>query len=97
MDVREILVRLRAGHSDRQISRDLGMDRRTVKGYRRWAEKQDLLTGDLPPVEQLQALVEGTWPEKAPPQNISSVEAYRAVVEKLIGDVLCVFFTKRMC
>ncbi len=86
MDVREILVRLRAGHSDRQISRDLDIDRRTVKGYRRWAERQELLTGDLPPVEQLQALLEGTWPEKAPPQNISSVEPYRAVVEKLIGE-----------
>jgi transposase len=86
MDVREILVRLRAGHSDRQISRDVGMDRRTVKGYRQWAERQDLLTGDLPPVEQLQALLEGTWPEKAPPQNVSSVEPYRAVVEKLIGE-----------
>jgi hypothetical protein len=86
MNVREILVRLRAGHSNRQISRDLDIDRRTVKGYRRWAERQELLTGDLPPVEQLQALLEGTWPEKAPPQNISSVEPYRAVVEKLIGE-----------
>jgi transposase len=86
MDIREILVRLRAGHSNRQISRDLGMDRRTVKGYRQWATAQQLLRGDLPPVEALQALVERTLPEQAPPQNVSSVEPYRAVVEQLVKE-----------
>ena len=86
MDIREIMVRLRAGHSNRQISRDLGMDRRTVQGYRQWAKGQDLLKGELPPVEELQALLAETLPGKAPPQNVSSVEPYRAVVEKLVRE-----------
>ena len=86
MDIREILVRLRAGSSDRQIERDVGIDRRTVKRYRQWAEKHNLLADNLPSVEQLQALLEATLPEKQPPQNVSSVEPYRQVVEKLVRE-----------
>jgi transposase len=86
MDIREILVRLRANASNHQIKRDLGIDRRTVKRYRAWAAAQGLLTGELPPVEQLQALLETTLPDKQPPQTVSSVAAYRAVVEKLVKE-----------
>ena len=86
MDVREILVRLRAGGSDRQIGREVGIDRRTVKRYRNWAAGQGLLSGALPPVEKLQALLAETLPEKQPPQTVSSVESYRAVVEKLVQE-----------
>lgn len=86
MDIREILVHLRAGSSDRQIGRDVGLDRRTVKRYRAWAQAQGLLSGALPPLEKLQALLEETLPEKPPPQNVSSVEEYRAVVEQLVAE-----------
>lgn len=86
MDIREILVRLRADASNHQIKRDLGIDRRTVKRYRAWAEERGLLTGELPPVEKLQALLEATLPDKPPPQNVSSVVSYRAVVEKLLKE-----------
>ena len=37
MDIRELLLHMRAGSSDRQIERDTGIDRRTVKRYRDWA------------------------------------------------------------
>ena len=60
MDIREILVHLRAGRSDRQISRDVGLDRRTVKRYRDWAVAQGLLTGGIPPIEKLQALLDAS-------------------------------------
>ena len=40
MDVRELLLHIRAGSSDRQIERDMKVDRRTVKRYREWAEAQ---------------------------------------------------------
>jgi transposase len=86
MDIREIIIRLRAGSSDRQIGREVGLDRRTIRRYREWAEGQELLTKALPPLEQLQALLSQTLPEQRPPQNISRVEPYRAVVEQLVKE-----------
>ncbi len=84
MDIRMILNHIQAGSSNRQIERDLDVDRRTVKRYRDWAEDQGLLEGELPDIDHLQALLERTLPDRQPPQNISSVEPYRKVVEKLV-------------
>jgi len=84
MDVREILIQLRAHASDRQISRDMGIARQTVKRYRQWAETHGLLEGDMPDLEALRSLLDETLPEKNPPQNISSVENYRDMVEKMV-------------
>jgi transposase len=81
MDIRELLLHLRAGSSSRQIQRDTGFDRRTVKRYRQWAQKQGLLEGELPALEELHVLVERSFQEKTPPQNESSVERYRSQVE----------------
>ena len=86
MDIREILVHIRAGSSDRQIERDIKIDRRTIKRYKEWAKAQGLLEGDLPSLEELQVLAEQTLPEQKPPQNISSVESYRKLVEQLIKE-----------
>ncbi len=84
MDIRELLLHLRAGSSYRQIQRDTGFDRRTVKRYRQWAQKQGLLEGDLPPLEELHALLEHSLQEKTPPQNESSVESYRSQIEQWV-------------
>ena len=43
MDIREIVYQIQSGSSDRQISRDLEIDRRTVKRYREWAQEEGLL------------------------------------------------------
>lgn len=86
MDIRAILMQLRAGVSQRQIERELKINRRTVKKYRDWAEQQGLLAGELPPLEALQALLAQTMSEAQPPQNVSTVEDYRAVVEKLVNE-----------
>jgi transposase len=86
MDIRELLLHIRAGVSDRQISRDTGIARRTVKRYRRWAEAQGLLVNPLPPLEELQPLLEQTLPGQLPPQNVSSVEAYRELVVQLLKE-----------
>lgn len=86
MEIREMIVRIRAGDSNRQIGRDLGIDRRTVKSYRQWAEEQGLLEGEVPEVEALQALVAETLPNKLPLQNVSSVEPYRKLVEKMVAE-----------
>jgi DNA-binding NarL/FixJ family response regulator len=47
MDIREMIRHIREGRSDRQIGKDLGVDRRTVKRYRQWAQEQGLLEGRI--------------------------------------------------
>ncbi len=86
MDIREMIRHIREGRSDRQIGKDLGTDRRTVKRYRRWAEEQGMLSGDLPDHESLLKILDATLPEKVPPQNSSKAEAYREKIEKLLKE-----------
>jgi transposase len=86
MDIRELLLHIRTHASNRQVERDSGIDRRTVKRYRDWATAQKLLAGPLPPLEDLQALLDQTLPEPVPPQNESSVEPYRELVTQLVKE-----------
>jgi transposase len=86
MEIREILRQIRAGESDHAIRRNLGVHRTTVKKYREWAAAQGLLEGELPPVEELQSRLAATLPVTPPPRQVSSVEPYRAHVEKLRGE-----------
>lgn len=83
MDIRELLRHIQANASDRRVHRETGVHRLTVKRYREWAAEQGLLAGPLPPIEELQALIEATLPNQRPPQNVSSVEPYHDIVEKL--------------
>jgi transposase len=82
MDIREILNHIRAQSSDRQVARDTGHNRRTIRRYREWAEAEGLLAGELPCLEELQARMKTSLPERVPPQNQSSLETYREVIEK---------------
>jgi transposase len=83
MDIREIVRQLRAGESDRAITRSLKIDRATVKRYRVWAEREGLLTGNLPSPESLERRLKDSLGTVAVPQNVSSVEAYRTQVVEL--------------
>jgi transposase len=85
MDIRELLIHIRAQSSDRQVSRDTGFNRRTVKRYREWSQKQGLLEGEMPSLEELQSRVTASLPEKTPPQNQSSLEAYRELVKQWVS------------
>jgi transposase len=80
LDIREILRRVRLGESDRAIVKALGVSRKTVRKYRQWAEQAGLPAGELPPTEQLSALLQTSLPEVPPPQTPSSVEPYRELV-----------------
>lgn len=86
VDIRAILMQLRAGVSQRQIERELKINRRTVKKYQAWAEAHHLLEGELPPLEEIQALLEQSMPGGQPPQNSSTVESYRTVVEQWVKE-----------
>jgi len=84
MDIRELLVHMRAGSSNRQIAQDMRIDRRTVSRYRKWAKGQGLLAGPLPALGDLLTLLEQTLPGHEPPRNVSSVEPYRELVTQLV-------------
>lgn len=76
MDLVELVRLLRAGASDRTLTRVLRHNRRTIAKYRQWAEQHALLAGDVPTAAQLQTLHAATLPTVPPPQQRSTVEAY---------------------
>lgn len=82
-EIREILVQLRAGTSNREVAKRLQISRNTVKRYREWAEEAELLRGSLPENGELQLLLEESLPEPEVPQQISTVEPYREIVSQL--------------
>lgn len=86
MDIRTIVHHIRNGVSERQTAHDLGVNRRTVRRYHTWAREHGLLTGDLPPLDELQRLSAETLSVPALPQNASSVEPYRTLVEQMIQE-----------
>jgi transposase len=83
MEVIALLQHLRAGASNRQIKKALGVSRRTARNYRAWAESHGLLEGALPSLAELERLRQETFGQPLPPQNVSSVEGYRDLVVKL--------------
>lgn len=83
MEIREMLRQIRIGESDRQIHRNLKVNRQTIKKYREWAAGEGLLEGELPGIEALEARVRESFPAAAAPYHQSSLEPYRELVEKL--------------
>ena len=80
MDVRKLIVQLRATSSDRRVSRETGISRVTVRRYREWAHEHGLLDGSIPAMGELHRMLEETLPKLKAPQNRSSVEPYREQV-----------------
>ena len=86
MDIRNLLRHLQASSNISAIQRATSLNRRTILRYRDWAAAHDLLKQPLPSLEALQQLLATTMPSASPPQTISSVEPYRALVEQLSAD-----------
>jgi transposase len=83
MEVRKILQHLRAGQSNRRIAKDVGLDRRTVSRIRAWAQREGLLTGELPAMADLHAQLDRLYVDDGTPQNRSAVAPYRQEVIRL--------------
>ena len=85
LDIRELLRQLRAQESGRAIHRATGLGRPTIAKYRRWAEQEGWLdpTQPLPTLVEIQARLQALQ-VTPPPQTVSTVEPYRAVVTQLL-------------
>lgn len=81
--IRDIVYRLQQDQSERQIARDLGISRVTVRKYRQVAEAGGYLA-QRERVPSHGDLAEQLGPAPRPPQNVSTVEPYREVVERLL-------------
>jgi transposase len=81
-DLRELLRYLHHGESQQAIHDALGVSRRTVRKYQRWAHQQGLLTQPLPSLAELEAKLQASQPPP-PVQTTSKVAPYRAFVEDL--------------
>src|SRR4029453_4373317 len=77
LDVRELIRRIQLGEASRRIARDMGVARKTVVKYRRWAQAEKILTGPLPAPVELQSRLDQTLPVSPPPRAPSTLEPYR--------------------
>ncbi len=81
-DLRELLRHLQHQESERTIQAALGLGRRTIRKYRRWAQAEGLLAGPLPSLAELQGRL--VTSRRVPPrQESSKVEPYRTLVTQL--------------
>lgn len=83
MEIHELIRLARAGESTSTIARVMGLNRRTVIRYRRWAAEQGLLTGAALDAGKLQPLIATTLPAPLPPQQTSTVAAYREEISQM--------------
>lgn len=82
----DIIYRLRAGESERQIAKDLGLSRPTIHKYHLKAQTEGLLESiEMPGGATLGASL---GPAPHPPKTPSSVEPYRAVVQGYVDQGL---------
>lgn len=83
--LRDLIHRLRANESERQIARDLRISRTTVRHYHQVAERHGLLSPDSPmPDDATLAAILGPAPR--PPKMPSTVEPYAEVVQRLLDQ-----------
>jgi transposase len=84
--IADIIYRLRTGQSQRSIARDLGYARDTIRHYHAWAKEKGYLDSDLPLPELSEVQAELGPITNIRKSNISTVEPYRQIVEKLMDQ-----------
>lgn len=88
MDVHALLRRVRAGESNHAIARAMHLSRNTIKKYRDWFVAENLVTGPLVDLAELHQRLQDTFGDGNPPQNHSSIEAYRSEIQRLFEQGL---------
>jgi hypothetical protein len=83
LDVRELIRRLRAGESDRAVSRGLGVARKTVTRYREIAQREGWLASGLPAIEVLDRRLQAMMPPSNLPRQPFKAAPYREAIERL--------------
>ena len=82
LDVREVLRRFKLGQGIREVARELSIDRKTVRAYRKLAEREGWLgQAELPVPEQIDQAVAGRT-SQCIFGPASSVERYREKIAK---------------
>jgi len=84
--IADIIYRLRTGQSQRSIARDLGYARDTIRHYHTWAKEKGYIDSDLPLPELSELSAELGPITNIRKSNISTVEPYRQIVEKLMDQ-----------
>jgi transposase len=79
--IQDIIRRLQQGEGERRIARDMNISRGTVRKYHEIAKQNNLMekTGDLPSDSELKEML---GPGVQAPQQLSTVEPYRAKIEE---------------
>ena len=83
LDVRELIRRVGLGDGVRRVARDMGVSRKTVAKYVKWASEQGLLSGPLVEAGQLKRRLDQTLPVAPPPRGVFKVERYREQIKTL--------------
>lgn len=86
LDIREIVRLIKAGRPVREIARDLGVHRKTIRQYRKLARGEGWLDqAELPTLAQVYAALEAKLPEPKP-GPVSRVDGHREKVLRLHGQ-----------
>lgn len=83
LDVRELIRRVRLGDGVRRIARDMGVSRKTVAKYEKWASEQGLLAGPLVDSGPLKQRLDETRPVAPPPRGAFKAQRYREQIQAL--------------
>ena len=83
LDVRELIRRLRVGQSQREIARDLSIDRKTVRKYGRFALKRGFLDAVLPQAGDLDLCLDECAGTGGLPKGTFKAASYREVIKEL--------------
>lgn len=84
LDVRELLRRIKVGETDRAVARALKIARKTVGRYRKQAQAQGWLIGELPSALDLEFLLHQMVPKCALPRQLFKAVDHKDRIEALI-------------